>query len=427
MARIVILGAGIGGVAMAYEMREMARKCDQVTIISKGDSFHFTPSIPWIAAGWRSRDDIELSLTRYLSKKGIDVITTGAKRLHPAKSAIELEDGRVVSYDVLVIATGSELAFDEVEGLGPVSGYTESICHIDHADRTKEQWQQLLDDPGRIVVGAVQGASCLGPAYEFAMILDGELRRRARRERVPITFVTPEPYIGHLGLGGVGDTKGLLESELRQHDIKWITNARVDRIEAGLIHVTKLRPGGGERMKDTLPFEFGMILPGLRGVAAIRNIEGLTNPRGFVLVDQHQRNPRYPNIFAIGGCVAVPPFERTPVPVGTPITGMLIESMVRATTYNIRDLTDGREPCYVATWNAMGLADFGDRGVAFIARPQLPPRDTNWSASGKWVHQAKVGFERSFLQKVKRGATEPYFERLAVRLMGMKSIRQRAA
>jgi sulfide:quinone oxidoreductase len=58
------------------------------------------------------------------------------------------------------------------------------------------------------VVGAVQGASCFGPAYEFAMIMDTDLRRRKIRDKVPMTFVTAEPYIGHLGLGGVGDSKG---------------------------------------------------------------------------------------------------------------------------------------------------------------------------------------------------------------------------
>ena len=79
------------------------------------------------------------------------------------------------------------------------------------------------------MVGAVQGASCFGPAYEFAMILDTELRRRKIRDKVPMTFVTSEPYVGHLGLDGVGDTKGLLESEMRERHIKWITNARVDQ------------------------------------------------------------------------------------------------------------------------------------------------------------------------------------------------------
>jgi sulfide:quinone oxidoreductase len=66
-----------------------------------------------------------------------------------------------------------------------------------------------------VVIGAVQGASCFGPAYEFAFIVDAELRKSRLRDRVPMTFVTPEPYIGHLGLGGVGDSKGMLESAMR--------------------------------------------------------------------------------------------------------------------------------------------------------------------------------------------------------------------
>ena len=89
----------------------------------------------------------------------------------------------------------------------------------------------VLQSPGPIVVGAVQGASCFGPAYEFAFILDTELRKRRIRDRVPMTFVTSEPYIGHLGLDGVGDTKGLLESEMRNRHIKWITNAKVKAVE----------------------------------------------------------------------------------------------------------------------------------------------------------------------------------------------------
>ena len=86
------------------------------------------------------------------------------------------------------------------------------------------------------MVGAVQGASCFGPAYEFAYILDTELRKRRIRDRVPMTFVTAEPYIGHLGLDGVGDTKSLMESEFRNRHIKWITNARVKPVAEGTMH-----------------------------------------------------------------------------------------------------------------------------------------------------------------------------------------------
>ncbi len=56
-----------------------------------------------------------------------------AKRLYPSDNRIEMADGTSVAYDYLVIATGPELAFDEIEGLGP-DGHTQSICHVDHAE-----------------------------------------------------------------------------------------------------------------------------------------------------------------------------------------------------------------------------------------------------------------------------------------------------
>ena len=218
MAHIVILGAGIGGMPMAFEMRKHARAADRITVISNTPTFHFVPSNPWVAVNWRTRADIELPIAPILSRKKIDFIPLGAKRVHPAENRIELEDGRSVDYDYLVIATGPKLAFDEIEGLGP-QGHTQSVCHVDHAVASNDTWQAFVKDPGPIVVGAVQGASCYGPAYEFAMIMETDLRRRKLRDKVPITFVTAEPYIGHLGLGGVGDSKGMIESAFRDKHI----------------------------------------------------------------------------------------------------------------------------------------------------------------------------------------------------------------
>jgi sulfide:quinone oxidoreductase len=101
-----------------------------------------------------------------------------------------------------------------------------------------------------------------------------------------------------------------------------------------------------------------MMLPAFRGVSAIRGVENLVNPRGFVLIDKHQRNPTYPNIFSIGVTVAIPPMGKTPVPVGVPKTGFMIESMVTATAHNIGALLRGEPADAEATWNAVCLADF---------------------------------------------------------------------
>jgi sulfide:quinone oxidoreductase len=235
--QIVILGAGLGGTVAAYEIHDGVAGKAEITVVSQGDTFHFVPSNPWVAVRWRKRKAIEVNLPPILAKKGIAFTGVGAKRVHPTENRVELNDGSSLQYDYLVIATGPELAFDEIEGLGPVGGHTQSICHVDHAETAAIAFDAFVENPGPILVGAVQGASCFGPAYEFALILDTELRRRRIRDRVPMTFVTAEPYIGHLGLDGVGDTKGLLESELRNRHIKWITNARVTKIDPGVAHV----------------------------------------------------------------------------------------------------------------------------------------------------------------------------------------------
>lgn len=424
MAHVVVLGAGLGGSIMAYELKDQLRPEDTITVVTKDPVYHFVPSNPWIAVGWRKREEISVDLAATMAKKGIGFKPVAAERLVPEENRIRLVDGSDVTYDYLVIATGPELAFDEIPGFGPHGGHTQSVCHVDHAEEARKVFEKLLQNPGPVIIGAAQGASCFGPAYEFLFILETALRRAKIRDKVPMTFVTSEPYIGHLGLDGVGDTKGLLESEMRGKHIKWMTSTRVKKVEEGRMTVEEISEDGSVRAEKELPFAFSMMLPAFRGIKAVSGIEGLSNPRGFTLVDQHQQNPKYPNIFAVGVCVAIPPMGPTPVPCGVPKTGFMIESMVTATAHNIGNLLRGKPADQVGTWNAVCLADFGDGGVAFVAQPQIPPRNVNWSSSGKWVHLAKVGFEKYFLRKVRKGTSEPFYESLALKMLGIDKLKE---
>src|SRR5665213_2953383 len=294
--RIVILGAGLGGAIAAFEIKDAVRDKAEVSVVSQGDTFHFVPSNPWVAVHWRKRQAIEVNLPPVFKKRGIVFSGAGAKKVVPAENRVELNDGGTVGYDYLVIATGPDLAFDEIAGLGPHGG---------------------------------------------------------------------------------GDTKGLLESEMRERHIKWITNAKVTSVEAGMMHVEEVAEDGSTKATHDLPFAFSMMLPAFRGVDAVRGVEGLTNPRGFIVVDKHQRNPSFPNVFALGVCVAIAPTGKTPLAVGVPKTGFMIESMVTAIAKNLGALVDGKPASNEATWNAICLADFGDGGVAFVAQPQIPPRNVN--------------------------------------------------
>ena len=424
MARIVVLGAGIGGISQVYELRKALGKQHELVLIGDSDRFEFTPSNPWVAVGWRKLEQTTVHLPEVMQKLGITFHGQGAKRLHPADNRVELTDGSNVDYDYLVIATGPKLAFDEVPGLGPHGGFTQSICKTGHADASFVDFEKLAANPGPVVIGAAAMASCFGPAYEYAFILDTELKKRKIRDKVPMYFVTPEPYVGHLGLDGVGDTKGLMESELRDRHIKAITNAKITRVEEGKLFYTVFNDDGTEKQSGEVAFRHSMVLPAFKGVPAIAGIEGLTNPRDFILIDAFQRNPKFTNIYSVGVCVAIPPVGPTPVPTGAPKTGYMIESMVTATTRNIVDAVAGKEPAHRASWNAVCLADFGDTGVAFVALPQIPPRNTNWASRGKWVHVAKVAYEKYFLHKVRAGKAEPYYEKQILKMIGAVRLKE---
>lgn len=422
MAHVVILGAGTGGMPAAYEMREALGRSHKITVINATDYFQFVPSNPWVAIGWRKRADITFPIRPHLERKGIDFIADAVTEIDAAGSTLRLSCGDTVKYDYLIIATGPRLSFDEVPGIGP-EGHTQSVCTVDHAEKAYDAYQRFLADPGHAVIGAVQGASCFGPAYEFAFILDADLRKRKLRDRVPMTYVTSEPYIGHLGLGGVGDSKGMLESELRERHIKWITNARVTRVEAGKMFVDEHNDAGQVIKQHTLDFKYSMLLPAFKGVDAVAKVEGLCNPRGFVIVDKYQRSPKYPNVYSAGVCIAIPPVEQTPVPTGTPKTGYMIESMVTAIVHNIEEEISGRAPSHTGTWNAICLADMGDTGAAFVALPQIPPRNVNWFRKGRWVHLAKVAFEKYFIRKMKKGTSEPIYEKYMLKALGIERLK----
>jgi len=388
MAHIVIIGAGSGGLSAAYEMDELARPGDRITVVSDAPDLRFAASNPWAAAKGIERGAIEFSVAERLEKRGIGFTAAGAKRVHPEQNKIELCDGGFLDYDFLVITTGPKVAFEEIEGLGP-NGYTQSVCHVDHTVLAGKEWKKFVADPGPVIVGAVQGASCFGAAYESAFTMDADLRRLGVRDRAPMTLVTAEPYIGHLGLNGMGESRQMLESAMREKDIRWIANANLIRVEHDRMYVTELAGEGGPETKHVLPFKYSMMVPAFRGIDAVFGIEGLVSPRGFVLIDEFQRNPTYRNIYAAGVAVASAAAGSKEVPAEAPRTGYMVESAMTTAVQNIRDQIDNREPTHKANWSAVCLANLGGSGIAFVALPHAPPGNGGWFSEGKWTYLSR--------------------------------------
>jgi sulfide:quinone oxidoreductase len=398
MTHVVILGAGIAGVTAAYALKSKLGPRDEVTVVSDQPYFHFVPSNPWVAMGWRERSDIAFPIGPYLESRGIKFIHSGVKRIQPEGIQVDLENGDVLFYDMLLIATGATGLAEEVPGLAE---HTQSVIHIDQAERALTAYRQFVRKPGAIVIGAAPGASVLGPIYEYAFLIDADLKRRNIRERVSITVVTPEPWPGHLGLGYEGASRGAVTAALVDTKISAICNAVTTRIDKDTIHVSELNAAGGVKETHALPFSYSVYWPAFGGVPGVRSAAGLVNERGLVVVDEYLRNPDYPNVFALGACVAQPPAAKTLVPVGAPDSVYSIQKAGEIVVQNILAMINDEPLTSHVPQRAKWLTDMGNTGAAYLSEPQVPLRDINWMRQGRWVHQAKIDFEKYFINRIR--------------------------
>ncbi|MBI5501151.1 MAG: FAD-dependent oxidoreductase [Deltaproteobacteria bacterium] len=391
--RIVILGGSFGGLTAAHALRRSpVRERLEITVVSKDDRFTFIPSLPWVTMGHKSLEQISFPIRPSLEAKGIRCVSGEAERIDAQARKVVLAAGDL-EYDYLVIATGHRSANEAVPGLGPFDGPGHSLMSPREAVEAGEAWKRFLDDPGPMVIGSAPGASCLGPAYEFAFEVDHALKRRGMRHRVPITFVTPEPFLGHFGVGGMGRARQFLEGEFEHRDIRYRTSAAVSKITASSVELA-----GGEAFES----RYSLIIPPLAGVPAIARSPGLGNPKGFVPTDEAFRHKEFENVYAVGVAVGYPPVDQTPVPVNFPKTGHMTVQMAKAAARNIAAAITGgaptRRPPFVEC-----ILDMGDTAARMLADPVRPPRNrVKMSVGRRWLW-AKQLYAPYFTWKMRTG------------------------
>ncbi|MDY7013921.1 MAG: FAD-dependent oxidoreductase, partial [Cyanobacteriota bacterium] len=414
MAHVVVVGAGLGGLPTAYELRHLLPRAHRITLIADKPEFTFIPGLIRVALNLNPLDEIQLDLEKPIKNRGIEWICGKVTALNPHAQQMTVEGHQTIDYDYIAIATGASFAFDEVSGLGPHGGYTHSVCTPEHALKAREAWLEFLENPGPLVVGAMSGAGCFGPAYEFVLMAERELRRRGLRDRVPVTYITPEPYAGHLGVGGLKNARELTNEVMQERGITVIDNAEVVAIEPDRIVLADNRQ---------FPFQYSMILPSFRGVKFLQNLPEVANARGFVPVLPTCRHPQFPSLYALGVSVQLDQPEKTPVPIGFPKSGEITEAMGIAVAHNIAvELGAINAPLKSPTLEALCFAEFGDTGIAYIAVPVIPDpitgkRKRSYALRGRWVNWVKAAFEQYFMLKMRWGLAVPWFE-----LWGLQAI-----
>jgi sulfide:quinone oxidoreductase len=392
--QIIVVGGNFAGLTAALELQyELGGEAD-VHVISASDWFVFSPSLIWLPFGKRKAEELGFPLEQTFNEHGVEFTHAEVTHIDPARRTVTA-GGRVHRFDRLVIATGFRNDFSAVPGLGP-DGHTHTITTVADAEAAAHAWRKFLDDPGPVVVAAAPGASCFGAAYEFLFNAAHQLRRAKLRSRTSLTFLTPEPFLGHFGIGLPNGEK-LLRQMLKKEGIEVRTGVALAEAGADQVVLTD-----GSRV----PFRYAMVIPPFVGQDVVRAVPDLTDAEGFVRVDSRYRSPDHPSIHAAGLAAGVQSPWQTAVPIGVAKTGFPTEQMARTAAADIVATMRGfwrPDPNPYGEMPAVWLMDAANNGVMVLADHVLPPRKGGVVIPGPQVHAMKLGFEKYYLWKARHG------------------------
>lgn len=398
--RIVIIGGSFGGVNSAYALGRALGKTAEITVIAKDAEFTFIPSLPWVIMRWRQPDRIQIGLAKSIERRGIRFVHGTVQALYPIRGEMFTAHDRF-PYDFQVTASGAELDYAAVPGLGPQGGCTHSTVTTQEAVAARDALARTLSAKrGRIVIGAAAGASRVGPAYEVVLMIDTALRRARRRHRFRVGFVTPEPVAGHFGLGAIGNFPRFIEDEFAERDIEATVSAKVLKVRIDRL----VLPDGSEK-----PFDLSPVVPAFLGALFVCTVKGLANPKGFINITSQLSRPKLPNVYAVGVAVAIAPVGPTPVSVAVPKTGHLTKLMAQAAARNIVNESHGGTKVDGLNMPVRCIADAGNPGCYFSADPFLPPRNKVVHRRGAWACFLKLAFEKYYLAPVRRDLPSAHF------------------
>jgi len=223
-------------------------------------------------------------------------------------------------------------------------------------------------------------------------MIETVLRRARKRHRFHLFLVTPEPFVGHFGVGGIGTSQRMFVNEFATRHIEAVVDASIAEARADRLVLAD----GSEHM-----FDFALVISAFLGSQFARQAEGLSNPRGFVGVTPELRSTKFENIYAVGVAIAIAPPAPMPVPVAVPKTGGMADLMAQAGAHNLAVGMTGGTKIDGLRLPVTCIADAGDTAFWLAADPFLPPRNKVRLQRGKWARYVKLEFERYYLERIR--------------------------
>jgi NADH dehydrogenase FAD-containing subunit len=285
--RVVVLGAGFGGLEAAFYLRKRLGRRVAITVVSPGERFLFKPNTIYIPFG-KSPSELLLDLRPVFERRHIEFIQGAAEGVDPSAKRVDVAS-RDVPFDFLVVATGAAMRASEIPGLAE---HANTIWSPDEMSNLGRSLQRLLERAAsgatsRVLFIVPPNNKCSGPLYEMVMMLDTWLRRQQARDSIDLGFTTYEgQYIQAFGP--------------RLHEV--VVREFVERKISG---ATKMVVRGVERDRalfadgSSTPFDLLVSFPPY--VAAQRFASLPSDERGFLCADVQTRQVNdYPDVYAVG-------------------------------------------------------------------------------------------------------------------------------
>ncbi len=294
--KIVIIGAGFGGLRFLYDVRKQFKDEMEIVIVDERETSLEKPSLVEVALAGKPVSHTQIPIRNIARSQKVEFINSRASKIAPKENLVTLKNGSDITYDYLVIAAGAVKDYDAIPGF---KEYGYSVCDDYQAPR---MWDAINSfKGGNVVIGASKtewdekstdiklDAPCEGPIGEIMFMLDFFLREHDLREISTLTVFTP----GKVFFDDVGPKiHRKIEPIITKKGIKVVTEKVISRIEKNSVHFED----GTE-----LPSDLTLVIPPYTGPDLIKD-SGLGDQYGFIKTDECMRHPVYQNIFVVGDC-----------------------------------------------------------------------------------------------------------------------------
>jgi NADH:ubiquinone reductase (H+-translocating) len=293
--RIVILGAGYGGMFLATNIaRYIKEKTGEVILVDRNPYHQLLQEIHLVAAGFRAANDVKIPILTLITGTNIKFIQSAVKQIRPDTNLIVLESTKI-HYDVLIVCLGASTKYFNIKGAQENSLPLRSITN---ASLIYDRVSSIVNNSDKeqsvvIVGGGATGVSLGGALSDF-------INESKKSDTVSVTIIEALPNI----LSGWDELLvKKVEEVLREKGIRIITSSPVARVENADGDGSDIYLGDDGKSK----IHSSLIIwtAGIKGYDIAINPEVDKTKDGKIIVNEFCQIDRYPNIFSIGDIAAV--------------------------------------------------------------------------------------------------------------------------